>query len=98
MKRRPNNGNSLSVVSARRFYAAQRAETENVRLKSERPLDKENYTYFTTLFDFSKYKKEDIEKYQSLYIENLRKGVKNNKRKELELICRVLLTQLEADD
>lgn len=97
MKRRPNNGNSLSVVSARSFYAAQKAETENVTLNCDRPLDKEAYRYFTSIFDFSNYRKEDIDKYQSLYFDSLRNQTSKNKRKELELICRVLLTQLQTD-
>lgn len=97
MKRRPNNGNSLSVVSARSFYAAQRAERENTTLRCERPMDKKTYDYFTTLFDFSNYQKEDIEKWQSLYFDSLKNQANKNKRKELELICRVLLTQIQAD-
>ena len=97
MKRRPNNGNSLSVVSARRFYATHKAETENVTLRCERPLSTEDYVYFTSLFDFSEYDVKDVERYQSLYFDNLKKNCNNNKRKELEIICRVLLTQLQAD-
>ena len=97
-KRSPNNGNSLTVLNTRYFYASQKAETENVTLNCDRPLDGQTYTYFTNLFDFTKYKKEDRETYRSEYMKNLRKGVKNNQRKELEIICRVLLTQLEADD
>lgn len=96
-KRRPNNGNSLSVVSTRSFYARQKAESENTTLNCEKPLDGETYKYFTTVFDFSNYRKEDISKYQSLYFESLRKKTKTNERKELELICRVLLTQLQTD-
>lgn len=97
MKRRPNNGNSLSVVSARSFYAAQKAETENVTLNCDRPLSKEEYNYFTKVFDFTKYDTKDIERYQSLYFDSLRNQTSKNKRKELELICRVLLTQLQTD-
>lgn len=96
-KRRPNNGNSLSVVSTRSFYASQRAESENVTLNCYRPLDGDTYNYFTNIFDFSRYDKKDIERYQSLYFDSLRKNVNKNKRKELELICRVLLTQIQAD-
>ena len=95
-KRRPNNGNSLSVVSARRFYAVQRAESENSTLNCDRPLDSKTYNYFTTIFDFASYRKEDIDKYQSQYFDNLRKQGDKNKRKELEIICRVLLTQINA--
>lgn len=97
MKRRPNNGNSLTVLNTRYFYASQKAETENVTLRCDTPLDGQTYDYFTNLFDFSKYKKEDRETYRSEYFEKIRKGVKGNKRKELELICRVLLTQLQTD-
>lgn len=97
MKRRPNNGNSLSVVSARRFYATHKAETENVTLRCERPLDKEEYKYFTSLFDFTSYDKKDLKNYQSLYFDSLRKKTGSNERKELEIICRVLLTQIQED-
>lgn len=97
MKRRPNNGNSLSVVSARSFYAAQKAETENVTLNCDRLYDKDTYNYFTNLFDFSEFKKEDRETYRSLYFDSLKNQLNKNKRKELEIICRVLLTQLQAD-
>ena len=95
-RRRPNNGNSLTIVSTRNFYARQRAENENITLKCDRPLDMENYKYFTTLFDFSKYKKEVRETYRSLYFDSL-KNQRKEGRKELELICRVLLTQLQTD-
>lgn len=97
MKRRPNNGNSLTVLNTRYFYASQKAETENVTLRCDRPLDGDTYEYFTTLFDFTNYRKEDINKYQSQYFDNLRKQGDKNKRKELEIICRVLLTQLQTD-
>ena len=96
-KRRPNNGNSLSVVSTRSFYARQKAESENVTLNCDRQLSTEDYVYFTKIFDFSKYQEEDRETYRSLYFDNIRKGVKGNKRKELELICRVLLTQINTN-
>lgn len=95
-KRRPNNGNSLTVVSHRRFYATQRAERENTTLNCDRPLSTEDYVYFTSLFDFTKYKKEDRETYRSLYFDSL-KNQRKEGRKELELICRVLLTQLQTD-
>ena len=97
MKRRPNNGNSLTVLNTRYFYASQKAETENITLRCDRPLDKETYKYFTSLFDFSQYNVKDIERYQTLYFENLRKQGDKSKRKELELICGVLLTQINAD-
>lgn len=97
MKRRPNNGNSLTVTNRRYFYARQKAETENVTLRCEKPLDIDTYNYFTNIFDFTKYDIKDIGKYQSLYIDTLRKKTNNNTRKELELICRVLLTQIQAD-
>lgn len=97
MKRKPNNGNSLTIVSTRNFYARQKAESENVTLNCDRPLDAKTYRYFTTVFDFSKYDVKDIERYQSLYFDNLRKNGSKNERKELELICRVLLTQIQAD-
>lgn len=96
-KRRPNNGNSLTVLNTRYFYASQKAETENVTLRCDRPLDKEAYRYFTSIFDFSNYRKEDIEKWQSLYFDSLKSQANKNKRKELELICRVLLTQIQTD-
>lgn len=97
MKRRPNNGNSLTVMNMRYFYARQKAETENIALRCERPLDKEEYKYFTSLFDFTSYDKKDLKNYQSLYFDNLRKNGSKNERKELELICRVLLTRLQTD-
>lgn len=87
----------MSVVSARSFYASQKAERENTTLRCERPMDKKTYDYFTTLFDFSNYQKEDIEKWQSLYFDSLKNQANKNKRKELELICRVLLTQIQVD-
>ena len=96
-RRRPNNGNSLTIVSTRNFYARQKAERENATLNCYRPLDGDTYNYFTNIFDFSSYDKKDIERYQSLYFDNLRKNGDKNRRKELELICRVLLTQLQTD-
>ena len=96
-KRRPNNGNSLSVVSTRKFYASQKAETENITLNCDRPFSTEDYKYFTTLFDFTNYRKEDIGKWQSLYFDSLKNKANKNKRKELEIICRVLLTQINAN-
>lgn len=95
-KRRPNNGNSLTVINRRSFYARQKAENENITLNCDRPLDGQTYEYFTNLFDFSKYKVEDRETYRSLYLDNLKTQRKEG-RKELELICRVLLTQINAD-
>ena len=96
-RRRPNNGNSLSVVSARNFYITQKAERENTTLNCDRLYDKDTYNYFTNLFDFSEYKKEDRETYRSLYFDSLKNQLNKNKRKELEIICRVLLTQLQTD-
>lgn len=84
-------------MSARKFYASQKAETENITLNCDRPFSTEYYKYFTTLFDFTNYRKEDIGKWQSLYFDSLKNKANKNKRKELEIICRVLLTQINAN-